>query len=215
MEKQFWEQKWEAQELGFHLPFVHPILKRNLAAFDLPAGATVFLPLCGKTLDIGYLLEQGYRVIGAELSDKAVTDLFASLNHQPIITDWQGGKRYQHGDLTVFQGDIFLLQPDVLGAVDAIYDRAALIALPDTMRERYARHLLALTDKAPQLLITLEYDQQQMDGPPFSVGEPQVRNLYENDYSIALLSRKMILDHEPVFRERGLTALYENTFLLG
>lgn len=114
-------------------------------------------------------------MIGAELSDKAVSDLFASLHRQPIITDWQGGKRYQHGDLTVFQGDIFLLQAIDIEAPDAIYDRAALIALPEAMRTRYARHLLTLTDKAPQLLITLEYDQQEMDGPPFSVGEPQVK----------------------------------------
>lgn len=214
MNPEFWHQKWHEQELGFHLPQVHPLLKRYLGDLSLKAGQTILLPLCGKTLDIGYLLEQGHTVIGAELSDKAVTDLFASLNRQPDITPWQGGNRYRHGDLTVFQGDIFLLQPDDLETVDAIYDRAALIALPDAMRERYARHLLTLADKAPQLLITLEYDQQQMDGPPFSVGEQQVRNLYEADYRIAPLSRKMILDHEPVFQERGVTALYENVFLL-
>lgn len=215
MNPEFWHQKWHNSELGFHLPRVHPLLQRCLGELSLKAGQTVFLPLCGKTLDIGYLLEKGYRVVGAELSDKAVTELFASLHRQPIITDWQGGKRYQHGDLTVFQGDIFLLQAIDIEAPDAIYDRAALIALPEAMRARYARHLMTLTDNAPQLLITLEYDQQEMDGPPFSVGEPQVKNLYGADYAIASLSRKMILHHEPVFRQRGLTALYENAFLLG
>lgn len=79
MEKKLWEEKWKAQELGFHLPFAHPILKRNLAAYDLPAGAAVFLPLCGKTLDIGWLLEQGLRVVGVELSELAVSQLFESL----------------------------------------------------------------------------------------------------------------------------------------
>lgn len=215
MNPEFWHQKWHNSELGFHLPQVHPLLQRYLGELSLKAGQTVFLPLCGKTLDIGYLLEKGYRVIGAELSDKAVTELFASLHrHQPIITDWQGGKRYQHGDLTVFQGDIFLLQAIDIEAPDAIYDRAALVALPEAMRARYARHLMTLTDKAPQLLITLEYDQQEMDGPPFSVAEPQVKTLYGADYAIASLSRKMILHHEPVFQERGLRALYENAFLL-
>jgi len=214
MDPTFWHQKWQSSELGFHLPQVHPLLKRHLDNLSLKAGQTVFLPLCGKTLDIGYLLGQGFSVIGAELSDKAVSDLFASLNHQPEITPWKGGNRYQNGDLTVFQGDIFVLQSSDLGAVDASYDRAALVALPGAMRERYANHLITLTDKAPQLLITLEYDQKQMDGPPFSVGEQQVQTLYENDYRIAPLSRKMILDYEPVFRERGLTVLYENAFLL-
>ena len=215
MNPKFWHQKWQNSELGFHLLQVHPLLQRHLDELALKAGQTVFVPLCGKTLDIGYLLEQGYQVIGAELSDKAVTELFSSLNRPPLITPWQGGNRYQHRDLTIFQGDIFLLQPDDIGVPDTIYDRAALIALPEAMRERYARHLLTLTDKAPQLLITLEYDQQEMDGPPFSVGELQVKALYGADYSVASLSRKMILDHEPVFRERGLTALYENAFLLG
>ena len=170
--------------------------------------------MCGKTLDIGYLLEQGYSVIGAELSGKAITDLFASLNRQPEITPWQGGNRYRQGDLTVFQGDIFLLTPDDLPTVDAIYDRAALIALPDKMRARYARHLQTLTHRARQLLITLEYDQQQMAGPPFSVDQEEVETRYGDHYRVTSLSRKMILDHEPVFREKGLTALYENAFLL-
>lgn len=214
MDPAFWHQKWHNGELGFHLPQVHPLLQRYLGELSLKAGQTLFLPLCGKTLDIGYLLEQGYSVIGAELSGKAVTDLFASLNRQPEITPWQGGKRYRQGDLTVFQGDIFLLTPDDLPAVDAIYDRAALIALPDTLRARYARHLQTLTHRARQLLITLEYDQQQMAGPPFSVDQKEVETRYGDHYRVTSLSRKMILDHEPVFREKGLSALYENAFLL-
>ena len=214
MDPAFWHQKWHNGELGFHLPQVHPLLQRYLGKLSLKAGQTLFLPLCGKTLDIGYLLEQGYSVIGAELSGKAVTDLFASLNRQPEISPWQGGKRYRQGDLTVFQGDIFLLTPDDLPAVDAIYDRAALIALPDTLRARYARHMQTLTHRARQLLITLEYDQQQMAGPPFSVDQGEVETRYGDHYRVTSLSRKMILDHEPVFREKGLSALYENAFLL-
>ena len=214
MDPAFWHQKWHNGELGFHLPQVHPLLQRYLGELSLKAGQTLFLPLCGKTLDIGYLLEQGYSVIGAELSGKAVTDLFASLNRQPEISPWQGGNRYRQGDLTVFQGDIFLLTPDDLPAVDAIYDRAALIALPDTLRARYARHLQTLTHRARQLLITLEYDQQQMAGPPFSVDQGEVETRYGDHYRVTSLSRKMILDHEPVFREKGLSALYENAFLL-
>ena len=214
MDPAFWHQKWHNGELGFHLPQVHPLLQRYLGELSLKAGQTLFLPLCGKTLDIGYLLEQGYSVIGAELSGKAVTDLFASLNRQPEITPWQGGNRYRQGDLTVFQGDIFLLTPDDLPAVDAIYDRAALIALPDTLRARYARHLQTLTHRARQLLITLEYDQQQRAGPPFSVDQEEVETRYGDHYRVTSLSRKMILDHEPVFREKGLSALYENAFLL-
>lgn len=209
MEKQFWEEKWQAQELGFHLPFVHPILKRNLAAFDLPAGATVFLPLCGKTLDIGWLLEQGLRVVGVELSELAVSQLFESLGVSPDVSPWGDGQVWRHGALTVFQGDVFALTADDLGDVAMVYDRAALVALPAAMRERYAAHLATVTAHAPQLLITFEYDQNRMDGPPFSVPAEDVERLYGSSHELECLSRKDVIDNQPAFRERGLDRFEE------
>ena len=204
MEKQFWEEKWRAQELGFHLPFVHPILKRNLAAFNLPAGATVFLPLCGKTLDIGWLLDQGLRVVGVELSELAVNQLFESLGVRPDVSPWGDGRMWRHGALTVFQGDVFALTAGDLGDVAMVYDRAALVALPAAMRERYAAHLATVTARAPQLLITFEYDQNRMDGPPFSVTAEDVKRLYGSSHVLECLSRKDVIDNQPAFRERGL-----------
>ncbi len=204
MEKQFWEEKWRAQELGFHLPFVHPILKRNLAAFNLPAGATVFLPLCGKTLDIGWLLDQGLRVVGVKLSELAVSQLFESLGVRPDVSPWGDGRMWRHGALTVFQGDFFALTTDDPGDVAMVYDRAALVALPAAMRERYAAHLATVTARAPQLLITFEYDQNRMDGPPFSVTAEDVKRLYGSSHVLECLSRKDVIDNQPAFRERGL-----------
>ena len=189
MEKQFWEEKWEAQELGFHLSFVHPILKRNLAAFDLPAGATVFLPLCGKTRDIGWLLEQRFRVAGAELSRTAVEQLFDELGQTPEITQAGPLERFAAGGAEIYVGDIFDLEPATLGPVDAVFDRAALVALPEEMRQRYAAHLEALTRGAPQLLITFEYDQSAMSGPPFNVSAEEVQRLYGDSLPPRLLER--------------------------
>lgn len=209
MEKQFWEEKWRAQELGFHLPFVHPILKRNLAAFNLPAGATVFLPLCGKTLDIGWLLDQGLRVVGVELSELAVSQLFESLGVRPDVSPWGDGRMWRHGALTVFQGDFFALTTDDPGDVAMVYDRAALVALPAAMRERYAAHLATVTARAPQLLITFEYDQNRMDGPPFSVPAEDVERLYGSSHVLECLSRKDVIDNQPAFRERGLDRFEE------
>lgn len=214
MEKQFWKEKWQAQELGFHLPFVHPILKRNLAAFDLPAGATVLLPLCGKTLDIGWLLEQGLRVIGVELSELAVSQLFESLGVSPDVSPWGDGQVWRHGALTVFQGDFFALTADDLGDVAMVYDRAALVALPAAMRERYAAHLLRVTQGAPQLLITFEYDQDRMDGPPFAVPAEEVERLYGGGHAPDCLSRKDVIDNQPAFRERGLDRFEETAWRL-
>lgn len=214
MDAGFWQDKWDKGEIGFHLNQVHPLLKRFLPALSLAPGQRIFVPLCGKSLDLGYLLEQGLTVVGVELSEKAVIALFEQRGVQPEVHEWTAGKYYQHGNLSVFQGDIFALDMATLGKVDAIYDRAALIALPDTLRQRYARHLVTLTQRSPQLLITLSYDQPQMEGPPFSVDPQLLSSLYDETYLIKRLSEKNIICHEPRFAERGLTALYEQCSLL-
>lgn len=209
MEQKFWKQKWAAHELGFHLPFVHPILRRSLPRFNLARGARVFLPLCGKTLDIGYLLSEGYEVVGIELSDIAVKGLFEGLDVQPDISEWRGGQCWRHDGLTVFLGDFFTLAPADVGKVDLIYDRAALVALPAAMRERYAAHLPELTGTAPQLLINFDYDQAQMDGPPFSIPTASLEKLYALRYELQELSRKDVIANQPRFQEAGLDRFEE------
>lgn len=209
LEKLFWKEKWVKHELGFHLPFVHPILKRSLTLFNLPQGARVFLPLCGKTLDIGYLLSEGYQVVGVELSEIAVSELFQELGVEPEVSEWAGGQRWSYGDLTVYQGDFFALEPADLGSVDLVYDRAALVALPHEMRERYAARMPALTGGAPQLVITFEYDQAQMDGPPFSVPAANVAHLYGARFELEELSRKDVIENQPRFKEAGLDRFEE------
>ncbi|MEC9481788.1 MAG: thiopurine S-methyltransferase, partial [Halomonas sp.] len=194
---------------GFHLPFVHPILKRNLPGFGLAADARVFLPLCGKTLDIGWLLEQDYQVVGVELSEIAVAQLFEELGVDPQPKEWAGGRCWRHDGLTVFQGDIFTLTVAELGPVDLVYDRAALVALPPAMRTRYAEHLLALSGGAPQLLITFEYDPAEKDGPPFPVLPEELAGHYAQRYTITELSRKDVLQASPNFREAGVTRFVE------
>ncbi|MBL7250992.1 thiopurine S-methyltransferase [Alloalcanivorax marinus] len=209
MESAFWKDKWQKQELGFHLPFVNPVLKRNLPAFDLAEGARVFVPLCGKTLDMGWLLAQGHRVVGAELSELAVRQLFEELGVAPEVDDWAGGQRWRHGELTVFQGDLFQLTAEQLGPVDLVYDRAALVALPEAMRARYAPHLRALTGAAPQLLIAFEYDPAEMDGPPFPVFAEEVRRLYQDHYTLRELSRQDVIENQDRFKEAGVTSFVQ------
>ncbi|MAX32444.1 MAG: thiopurine S-methyltransferase [Halomonadaceae bacterium] len=209
MEQAFWQERWQNDQLGFHLPFVHPILTRFVGGFDLPAGARVFLPLCGKTLDIGWLLDQGYRVVGAELSEHAVSQLFAELGVEPQIEAWKGGRRYCHGALTVYQGDIFALEPADLEAVALVYDRAALVALPAAMRQAYVAQLRALSGDAPQLLISFEYDPQEMDGPPFPVLPDEIERLYRASHTLTELSRKDVIANQQRFREAGVTRFVE------
>lgn len=188
MDTDFWLKKWESQVLGFHLTEPNPLLTNHIGLLKLPGGARIFLPLCGKTRDIGWLLEQGYRVVGCELSELAVAALFQELDVSPEITKFVDGLRYSAPNVEVFVYDIFKLSADVLGDIDAIYDRAALIALPDTMRSRYAATLMSLTDSAPQLLVTVLYDQSQLEGPPFSVSDGSVQEYYAKSYELELLT---------------------------
>tara|TARA_R110002049_G_scaffold137758_1_gene297805 strand:+ start:448 stop:1086 length:639 start_codon:yes stop_codon:yes gene_type:complete len=188
MDAAFWHQRWDQNQIAFHEGTPNKLLVQHLDALALPPGARVFLPLCGKTQDIGWLLNQGYQVAGAELSASAVEQLFAELGRTPVITT--KGEMQHHADegLDIFVGDIFALTGQALGAVDAIYDRAALVALPDSMRKRYAAHLRTVTSHARQLLLCFEYDQHAMAGPPFSINGDMVAQLYQDHYSLTQLA---------------------------
>ncbi|WP_043316065.1 thiopurine S-methyltransferase [Microbulbifer sp. HZ11] len=184
MEKSFWLEKWRKNEIGFHNSEAHPLLVKHLHRLKLEKGDRLFLPLCGKTLDIGWLLGEGYRIVGAELSEAAVIQLFEQLAMTPQIEELGELKKYYGDGVEVFVGDIFELTESSLGAVDGIYDRAALVALPESMRSEYANHLIKITRAAPQLLISFDYDQNQLPGPPFCVNDSAIRALYEAGYRV-------------------------------
>lgn len=189
MEKLFWIERWQTNEIGFHEEKGNALLIKHLNALALQSDSRLFLPLCGKTLDIGWLLSQGHRIVGIELCEVAIEQLFSQLGIEPNITTVGNLKHYAADKLDIYVGDIFDLTQDKLGPVDAIYDRAALVALPEGMRQCYSEHLMTITDTAQQLLICLEYDQTQMDGPPFSIVEQNVREYYEANYEITLLDQ--------------------------
>ncbi|MDO9104639.1 MAG: thiopurine S-methyltransferase [Methylovulum sp.] len=184
MEANFWHQKWERGEIAFHQSEANPFLVNHFEKLNLAKTSRIFLPLCGKTRDFAWLLANGYRVVGAELSELAINELFNDLGLAPEISKFRGLSRYSADHIDIFVGDIFAVSSEYLGSVNAIYDRAALVALPAGIREQYTAHLIAITDAAPQLLITYEYDQQLMDGPPFSVTEDEVRQHYGAAYQL-------------------------------
>jgi len=150
------------------------------------------VPLCGKTLDIHWLLGRGYRIAGSELSKIAIEQLFSELGVEPGITADDEISRYSADSIDIFVGDFFHLFSAMLGQIDAIYDRAALVALPETMRDRYTTHLMEITDQAPQLLITFNYDQRLLDGPPFSVSDEEVGRRYQDSYDLNLLESAIV-----------------------
>ena len=192
MEADFWHQKWEKDEIGFHRSETNPFLVAHFDKLDLAEGSRVFLPLCGKTRDFAWLLASGYRVVGAELSEIAIKNLFEDLRVEPTISRLDQLSHYSAKNIDIFVGNIFNMSAKLLGIIDAVYDRAALVALPTSMRNAYASHLIQITQAAPQLLITFEYDQRLIDGPPFSINEEEVRHHYAATYQLKLVERKEV-----------------------
>lgn len=189
MEHSFWHNRWATNQIGFHEPVANPLLVRHCSALELTKGSRLLLPLCGKTLDIAWLLAAGYRVAGVELSELAVQQLFAELGARPRVDVLNDAlKVYATDNLMVFAGDIFALGRDQLGPVDAIYDRAALVALPNTLRPSYARHLIEIGAGAPQLLISFDYEQSRLAGPPFAVPAEELTTLYGQHYRMLQLA---------------------------
>lgn len=215
MQPDFWHARWQRAETGFHRADVNPWLVRHLDALALSRGDHVFVPLCGKAHDLRFLADRGLRVTGIELSPLAVE---AFLAEQRIdATRQRDGdlEVFTAGDLRILCGDFFRLTPALLGPVDGIFDRAALVALPPEMRRDYAAHLATLaTAGSRDLLVSFDYAQAEMAGPPFSVPQAEIRSLFGSHFEIASLGRKDILDEEPRFRERGLTRLAETAWLL-
>lgn len=189
MEASFWHNRWQTNQTGWHEGAVNPLLVEHFPSLHVPPGGRVFVPLCGKSLDLGWLLSRGYAVAGAELSELAVTQLFAELGMEPSISNIGKLKRFHGEKIDIFVGDIFDLSREILGPVDAVYDRAALVALPETIRPRYTAHLKTITALAPQLVIGYEYDQTVVAGPPFSVTSDELRRHYSGDYTLKLLAR--------------------------
>ncbi|WP_419811268.1 thiopurine S-methyltransferase [Bacterioplanoides sp.] len=218
MRSEFWHERWENQQTGFHLPEVNPVLIRYWPDMKLTPGQRVMVPLCGKTLDIIWLLQQGYAVVGIELSEIALDELADTITNtlKLEIHKTRNGDRvlYRADNLLLIAGDFFALSSQDIGPVDAVYDRAALIALPEPMRADYVPHLLALTQQAKQLLVGLSYPQDEMSGPPFSVRPQQVQQYYQDVYQISVKEQQDILEQEPRFKARGLTSFVQDVYLL-
>lgn len=187
MDQEFWRQRWQSRETGFHEPGGNALLAKWFHRLDLVAGQRVFVPLCGKTRDIAWLLSKDMHVTGCELSEIAVQELFDELNISPDISENGNYKTCSGPAIEIFTGDLFRLSGDIIGKVDAVYDRAALVALPGEMRRLYSEKIMQITGHAPQLVISFEYDQVEMEGPPFSVDAAEIAALYSAHYEINAL----------------------------
>lgn len=215
MDEGFWQRRWARNEIGFHLNEVNPNLRRHWSGLHLAEGARVLVPLCGKSLDMPWLASQGFAVLGVELSERAVEDFFAEQGLTAEVSTRGDFKLYRAGALEILCGDFFALSSGDVADCEVLYDRAALIALPTDMRQRYVEHLTSILAPSCQgLLITLDYEQEQMSGPPFAVSDAEVRHSLGSRWDIELLERTNVLDGNWKFLQRGLSRLEESCYRL-
>lgn len=215
MEPKFWQERWARNQIGFHLPEVNPYLQRHWPPLALAEGAMVLVPLCGKSLDLMWLASLGYRVMGVELSEQAVAAFFNEQGLVPQISQRGAFKVCQAGLIELWCGDFFALDAAAVADCSALYDRAALIALPPLMRAHYAGHLNSLLRAGCKgLLITLDYDQVQKAGPPFAVADDEVRVLLGDHWALDVLEEQDILGESWKFVQDGVTRLDERVYRL-
>ncbi len=215
MKKEFWLERWERAEIGFHQNEINPYLRRFWQDMPRAHGGEVFVPLCGKSLDMVWLRQQGCAVLGVELSEIAVRDFFSEQGMSPERVS--GGKfdNYIAPGFCLACGDFFDLRKQDMAQVSMVYDRASLVALPPEMRESYARHLTEILPTGTQiLLVTFDYPQAQMDGPPFAVSVDEVEALYGKYAEVRLLVQEDVLAQNPRFQQRGVSRMQENVFLV-
>lgn len=215
MHPSFWHERWQSGQTGFHQSAINPHLQHFWPGLQLPSTARVLVPLCGKSLDMAWIAGRGHPVVGIELSGIAIREFFTESAIKPSIRDAGTYRQWRAGGIELLEGDYFELERQDVGTVDAVYDRAALIALPAALRPRYAQHLAQLTPTgASALLITMNYDPTGMNGPPFAVANDEVEALFRNTFELEWLRTEDALPSYPGFRERGLTRLEESVWRL-
>jgi thiopurine S-methyltransferase len=206
METHFWHERWHRREIGFHRSEIHWALKRHWDEISGGRAGRVMVPLCGKSLDLRWLAERGHGVVGVELSGRAVEEFYREWKKAPTCTRSGRLQHWRAGNVEIFEGDFFDYLNDE--PFQLFYDRAALVALPQEMRGRYIDHLGSLlADNASGLLVTFEYDQASMDGPPFSVPADELGDY--PGFRFELIERRDALADHPGFAQRGLTDLQE------
>jgi thiopurine S-methyltransferase len=211
----FWHERWEKGEIGFHQQDFNRHMQQFTARLKIAPGAHILVPLCGKSLDMLWLADQGYRVSGIEISERAVRDFFAENRLAHEIGREPGVISYRGEHISILCMDFFTLENTHLPHIDAVFDRASVVALPPEMQPAYAGHMARLLDPGTRsLVVTMDYPQEEMRGPPFSVTFDDVRRLFGSQFVIERLHSEDCLAREPRFRKKGLTRLEEHVYLL-
>ncbi|GGJ79105.1 thiopurine S-methyltransferase [Pseudomonas matsuisoli] len=215
MDSAFWRQRWARNEIGFHQKRINGYLESYWSGLELPESSTVLVPLCGKSKDMLWLAEQGHAVLGVELAEQAIEDFLSEHSLSAQREPLDNLIEYSAGPLRLLCGDFFDLRSLRTADCAGFYDRAALIALPPPLREQYAEHLSSLMPSGSRgLLVSLEYPQEQKDGPPFCVPDNEVHRLFGRHWQVELLQEDEVLHRNERFHQHGVTYLLERAYRL-
>lgn len=213
MEADHWHQRWQEGRIGFHTGQPNRWLQQFYSSLGLQPEDSIFLPLCGKAVDLVWLAEQGHLTIGVELSPIAIEDFF---REQGLAATRSGDGpfiRHQSGKISLLEGDFFDLTTQQLGEIKLLFDRAALVALPAEMRQCYVQHLATLLrPNTTILLVTTDYPQAEKQPPPFAVSDEEVYTLYGNDFEVEQLHSEDLSSGQDPLTERGVSSLTENIY---
>jgi thiopurine S-methyltransferase len=215
MHTSFWIERWARKEIGFHQSRFNEYLVRHWSALGVAPPGQVFVPLCGKSLDMRWLREHaGHRVLGIEIARSACVEFFEEWDVPPRVARKGRFETFEARDVELLCGDLFDLTAEDVADVRAVFDRAALIALPSEMRAAYAKKLReVLPSKTPILLVAADYAQHEMAGPPFAVGEDEIRTLFAGCEIDKLEDADVTSAPDNArFRQRGLTRLLERVW---
>lgn len=215
MEKEYWQARWNNKHIEFDQAVPNPFLVKFIDKLNLKAGSRIFVPLCGKSIDMFWLAQKGYQVIGIELHLEACHAFFQQNNLEYSEEKNPNFTILKSNNITLISGDFFELNKNLIGNIDAIYDRAALVALPQEMRIKYVNHLKQLMSPNTEiLLITAGYNQNEMQGPPFSVDEAEVDKLFKQNLKITHLHHEEVKEIPPHLKAKGLTGSHHLVFML-
>ncbi|EGQ8539560.1 thiopurine S-methyltransferase [Vibrio parahaemolyticus] len=211
-DQEFWHSKWASNQIGFHLEDVNPLLPAYWHHANPKREDKVLVPLCGKSEDLVWLATKHDSVEGVELSQIAVRSFFAEHFYTPTVTPISGmHELYQFDELSIYTGDFFTAP---VSQADIVYDRAALVALPQDMREEYVARLKQLLNPGGRiLLVTLNYPQEEMAGPPFSVSLEEIQQLFAG-YKVTCLNVDQADEHHPKIAKKGLSRFSEEVYLI-
>ena len=213
MEHDFWHERWRDGRIGFHQAEVNPLLKKHWPAICPDPAARVFVPLCGKTLDMTWLAERGHDVVGVELSRSAADDYFSERGLTPDVRKVEGFEVLFAGGVSIWVGDFFEMPDAEMAQAVASYDRASLIALPQDMRVAYARKMAqGLSAAARVFLLTITYPDGEMSGPPFSVQDDEVQTLFGGSFEVQHLESRDATQGSKNLTDRGASRIDTSAF---